>query len=372
MAAARGDSLVCLGFASVAATPLCRRVAWSASRAAGAHSASAGASFHHQHVRLTSSSSSGGVAPPTRAAPATTTPLVRVRRRGAPKVELSLRRSATVLGERAAAALRTLQGNWIDDRGVCVQISGALASFGDEPGQAEAIREVDGALLLRGARLDDLSIPASEDEAAAPVWEAPNGAERRWARPEPVGGGDEEWRKLFQRYKFERLQLRRQLGAAIQAQALSKIGMLQAAWRGGFGFPLPVPSEQRERLLLGQNLVPGAVIVHRKFGYRGIILACEPWCVAAAAWRAQMGVPRLARGEAQPFYHCLVDERDRPGGQVTFIAEENAEANDFAYPVEGKMHAQLFVPSAGIGGYLPSPQLQLALRRQREGKSFAI
>merc|ERR1712083_867876 len=103
--------------------------------------------------------------------------------------------------------------------------------------------------------------------------------------------------------------------------------------------------------------VIGACLVHRKFRYRGIILACEPWCTAPTAWRAQMGVASLARGESQPFYHCLVDERDRPGGQVTFVAEENVELSEVAFPVQSRASDVLFVRCEALGGYLPNATL---------------
>lgn len=34
-----------------------------------------------------------------------------------------------------------------------------------------------------------------------------------------------------------------------------------------------------------------------------------------------MGVRRLQAGTQQPFYHVMVDERDRPGGQTTYVAQ---------------------------------------------------
>ena len=34
-----------------------------------------------------------------------------------------------------------------------------------------------------------------------------------------------------------------------------------------------------------------------------------------------MGVDRLRLGRQQPFFHCLVDERDRPGAVTTYVAQ---------------------------------------------------
>ena len=36
-----------------------------------------------------------------------------------------------------------------------------------------------------------------------------------------------------------------------------------------------------------------------------------------------MGVDRLRLGRQQPFFHCLVDERDRPGAVTTYVAQVN-------------------------------------------------
>lgn len=97
---------------------------------------------------------------------------------------------------------------------------------------------------------------------------------------------------------------------------------------------LPEELEQQARLLAGRHLVLGSCVVHRRYGYRAVVVCCEPWCSASKAWRRAMGVAQLSRGELQPFYHCLVDEKDRPGGQMTFVAEENALADHVGFQVE--------------------------------------
>ena len=69
----------------------------------------------------------------------------------------------------------------------------------------------------------------------------------------------------------------------------------------------------------------GQVLTHRVYGYRGVIIGYDPVCMMPSDWIAQMGVDKLDRGRAQPFYHVLVDTRDRPDEQVTYVAEENVE-----------------------------------------------
>ena len=51
-----------------------------------------------------------------------------------------------------------------------------------------------------------------------------------------------------------------------------------------------------------------------------------------------MGVDRLSRGRTQPFYHVLVDETDRPGEQVTYVAEENVKVPAVGEAVDAVQH----------------------------------
>lgn len=104
----------------------------------------------------------------------------------------------------------------------------------------------------------------------------------------------------------------------------------------------------------------GTVIQHRRFGYRGVIAGAvvglqiavgmqrgavcwprpsrslrppaspppapaaaghDPRCMADEGWIQQMRVDMLPGGREQPFYSVLVDVRDRPGGQTTYVAQ---------------------------------------------------
>eukprot|EP00438_Fugacium_kawagutii_P002043 Skav205100 [mRNA] locus=scaffold2214:185004:194922:+ [translate_table: standard] len=113
--------------------------------------------------------------------------------------------------------------------------------------------------------------------------------------------------------------------------------------------------------------------VHRRYGYRGVVLSCEPWCTANRAWKRMMGVSNLPRGEWQPFYHCLVDERDRPGGQVTFVGEENLTPDDdAAFPVQHPFIEPFLIRCDELKSYLPSPKLEEALSAQRDGDDFRL
>ena len=68
----------------------------------------------------------------------------------------------------------------------------------------------------------------------------------------------------------------------------------------------------------------GHCIKHARFGYRGVILSSgDHTCEADDFWIAQMGVDSLRRGIYQPWYHVLVDTRDRPGGQQCYVCHDN-------------------------------------------------
>jgi len=67
----------------------------------------------------------------------------------------------------------------------------------------------------------------------------------------------------------------------------------------------------------------GQVITHRKYGYAGLIIGWDTCCNQSEEWQKQMGVSKLVLGPKQPFYNVLVDARDRPGEQETYVAQEN-------------------------------------------------
>lgn len=67
----------------------------------------------------------------------------------------------------------------------------------------------------------------------------------------------------------------------------------------------------------------GQVFRHRKYGYRGVIIGWDQSCKAGPQWIASTGVAHLPHGTQQPFYHVLIDSRDRAGAQVSYVAQDN-------------------------------------------------
>lgn len=70
----------------------------------------------------------------------------------------------------------------------------------------------------------------------------------------------------------------------------------------------------------------GQVFRHSRLGYRAVIVGWDPVCRASEQWVAATGADKLPNGVHQPFYHCLVDVRDRPSAQISYVAEDLIEA----------------------------------------------
>ena len=110
----------------------------------------------------------------------------------------------------------------------------------------------------------------------------------------------------------------------------------------------------------------GQVILHRKFSYRGVIVGYDATCEQSEEWCEQMGVDKLPGGRAQPFYHVLVDKRDHPGEQITYVAEENVvrPPTDGPFAIEAIDHsyvAKMLLPGSfdgAKGTYEPCEELR--------------
>ena len=78
----------------------------------------------------------------------------------------------------------------------------------------------------------------------------------------------------------------------------------------------------------------GQIVHHRRYQYRGVIVAADSGCTATEAWYTRNQTqPR--RGQA--WYHVLVD-----GGRETYVAEENLEPTTDARPVDHPLIKQFF------------------------------
>jgi hemimethylated DNA binding protein len=254
------------------------------------------------------------------------------------------------------ALLAKLQGHWSDDVGNSIIISGDLARFSDGTGAWRIDpSDEDGTLEVRGARF--VGTPER------PTWRFESGVERHLVKRENMTWSEIVWADVFHQFKDAQTQIRQRIWANVAAGDIDAAVTLQDSWVNNISFPLECSLEQQALLASGRWHLPGVCFRHKRYGYRGMIIACEPWCAAPATWRNKMTVSATPRGETQPFYHCLVDERDRPGGQSTYVPEEDIEICHNV-TMEHWLVRVLFVRCEEIRGYLPIPKLSSLLWKQ--------
>lgn len=265
--------------------------------------------------------------------------------------------------------LQALQGQWEDlAMGFVVNIDGDRANFHDGTGIWKAELGSNG-LSLRGAQLlgglPDLS-----------SWRLPDGREMTWERLDPEIVNEAQLHKHFLNYKLARTMLRQRISAAIAQKDFEVAGALMEFWETGWGFHKEITTPEQElRLNVGRFFVPGACVVHRRFGYRAVVLGCEPWVRAPLARRLS-AQERKASGtrmyRLQPLYCVLVDDRDVSGGGAVFVPEADLVPSMDVFPIQSRHKGRLLEEHATIQAYLPGPALKQAARRQQLGMPFTL
>jgi heat shock protein HspQ len=71
---------------------------------------------------------------------------------------------------------------------------------------------------------------------------------------------------------------------------------------------------------------PGHLVKHRRYGYRGVIVAVDGHCKADPSWYFSN---KTQPDRKQPWYHVLVDGT----AECTYPAEENLEMDPSGLPV---------------------------------------
>ncbi|XP_065838206.1 uncharacterized protein [Oscarella lobularis] len=69
----------------------------------------------------------------------------------------------------------------------------------------------------------------------------------------------------------------------------------------------------------------GQVIRHKRWGYRGVIVGWDEYAKAPEFWLRMNHPQDKPQWRQQPNYAILVDKRDRPDGQETYVPQENIE-----------------------------------------------
>jgi len=89
----------------------------------------------------------------------------------------------------------------------------------------------------------------------------------------------------------------------------------------------------------------GQLVLHLRYGYRGVVAGWDPECVADDDWYFGN---RTQPTRAQPWYHVLV----HGGEHSTYVAQENLEAYDGGEQVVHPLTRELFESFSG-GCYQP-------------------
>jgi len=104
----------------------------------------------------------------------------------------------------------------------------------------------------------------------------------------------------------------------------------------------------------------GQVIKHKRWGYRGVIIGWDLRARAPDQWLREMH-KKEPEWRNQPNYAVLVDTRDRPAPQITYVPQEN---------IESLKHTKILHPSVEDyfeqfdgSQYLPRPWLRTIYRR---------
>ncbi len=72
----------------------------------------------------------------------------------------------------------------------------------------------------------------------------------------------------------------------------------------------------------------GCVVTHKLYGYRGVIVAVDPRCMAGDTWYQSN---KTQPPREQPWYHVLVHDS---GGLSTYVAQSNLMEDESGKPIE--------------------------------------
>lgn len=97
---------------------------------------------------------------------------------------------------------------------------------------------------------------------------------------------------------------------------------------------------------------PGQLVLHKRYGYRGVIVGLDLSCQASEQWYLSN---QTQPAKNQPWYHVLVDG----SGTVTYPAQTSLIADDSGEPISHPLIEHFFsgfVEGHYIRNSLPWPQ----------------
>lgn len=90
------------------------------------------------------------------------------------------------------------------------------------------------------------------------------------------------------------------------------------------------------------KFTPGQLVCHRRYGYRGVVVACDAYCKADPEWYM---ANKTQPGRDQSWYHVLVHNSTA----ITYAAESSLRADDSSEPVHHALVEHFF--SAFVDGH---------------------
>jgi len=104
----------------------------------------------------------------------------------------------------------------------------------------------------------------------------------------------------------------------------------------------------------------GQVIKHIRWGYRGVIIGWDETARAPDVWIKEMHNENR-EWSRQPNYAILVDTRDRPAPQITYVPQENLDVVKHTKVLHPSVHD--YFENFDGSQYLPRPWLRSIYRR---------
>ena len=90
---------------------------------------------------------------------------------------------------------------------------------------------------------------------------------------------------------------------------------------------------------------PGQIVHHKRFGYRGVVLAADETFQGTDAWYQE--VARSQPPRDRPWYHVLVDD----SVDETYVAERHLELDESIAPIAHPL-VQVFFDELRNGRYV--------------------
>lgn len=99
------------------------------------------------------------------------------------------------------------------------------------------------------------------------------------------------------------------------------------------------PAQQSAR-----RFAPGDIVRHKRYGYRGVVVEADSFCLADAAWYNSNATQP---SREQPWYHVLVDDTVC----MTYAAEEHLVVDASKRPVTHPL-VQVYFERFAAGSYV--------------------